>query len=42
MNTLREGIYPAPAAEIIEIPTEGCLCASPVPGGNESLTYEEW
>lgn len=42
MNTLREGIYFAPAAEIIEIPLEGCLCASPVPGGNESLTYEEW
>jgi len=34
--------YIAPMS--IAVPSEGqeVLCASPVPGGNEGLIYEEW
>lgn len=35
-------IYVAPNAETASIDIDYIFCASPVPGGNEGLIYEDW
>lgn len=34
--------YESPTVVTLYPQGEGIICGSPVPGGNESITYEDW
>ena len=40
MNVLTR--YAAPEIFVVSVGVPEVLCESPVPGGNESLVYEDW
>lgn len=39
---MKHEYYVSPESEVIWLPAEDCICASPYPGGSEDIGYVNW
>lgn len=45
-NVVRDGLdrpeYLSPGVRIVRLSMDNVICASPLPGGNEDIGYDDW